>query len=41
VGAIKSLYILADIKKGKLKTIGHLERMKHGRVVKEIFESKP
>jgi hypothetical protein len=41
VGAINSLCILVDIKKGKLKMIGHLERMKHGRVIEEIFESKP
>jgi hypothetical protein len=41
VGAINSLCILVDIKKEKLKMIGHPERMKHGRVIKEIFESKP
>jgi hypothetical protein len=31
----------ADVKKKRLEWMGHVVRMDHGRVVKDIFESKP
>ena len=37
----KDLDIVADIKRRRLKLIGQLVRMDHGRVVKKMFESKP
>jgi hypothetical protein len=36
----KDLDIVADIKKKRLKWIGHLVRMDQGRTVQKIFEKK-
>ena len=36
----KDLDIVADIKKESLKRTGHLDRMDHGRVVRNTFETK-
>jgi hypothetical protein len=37
----KDLDIAADMKKKRLRWIGHPIRLDHGKVIKKIFESKP